>query len=87
MNIRDIVYETAKQFSEIAASQHWIEARIGDLNRAAQEVTEALRNQQAYFNEALGIAREKKKKRGKIKKKPTRKATRKRKRKSRQKGA
>jgi hypothetical protein len=86
MNVRDITYETARQFSEIAASQHWIEARIGDLNRAAQEVTAALKDQQKYFNAALGIAKKRKKKRRGTKKplqivkrakKPTKKKRRK----------
>ena len=70
MNVRDIAYETARQFSEIAASQHWIEARIGELNRAAQEVTAALKDQKQYFWEALDLAKEKKKKKRKPKAKP-----------------
>jgi hypothetical protein len=46
VNVRDIAYETARQFSEIAASQHWIEQRM-------VEIKSALNAQELHFNNVL----------------------------------
>jgi indole-3-glycerol phosphate synthase len=46
MNIRDVVYETARQFSEIAASQRWIEQKM-------LEIQKALNSQQRRFDRVL----------------------------------
>ncbi len=46
MTTRDIVYTTARQFSEIAASQHWIEQRM-------VEIKNALNAQERRFNRVL----------------------------------